>query len=266
MATYIIGDVQGCYQPLQTLLTKIAFDPQQDRLAFVGDLISRGPDSLSVMRFVMNLAQPPLVVLGNHDLHFLAVHAGIKTAKASQQLDQLLNANDVDNMVVWLRHQPLLCHLPEFNCVMVHAGIHPEWDLPLAKTLAKEVEQHLQSDDYQSLLANMYDDQPACWDAQLRSWSRWRFVINVLTRMRFCNQQGCLDLITKSPPGDQGQALTPWFDYPRSQALTQKIIFGHWAALMGKTNSEQFIGLDTGCVWGHQLTAYRCEDGRRFSV
>ncbi len=263
MATYAIGDVQGCYNELQELLQLIHFDSVTDRLWFAGDLVNRGPQSLEVLRFVKNLKNS-VVVLGNHDLHLLAIANGHPFK--DHFLHDVLNAPDRDVLVNWLRQRPLLHYSPRKGYAMIHAGLPPQWTLHQAKRYAQEVEQALRGDKYVSFLEHLYGNKPLQWNRNLRGWSRLRFITNALTRIRFCNEEGVLDLTTRGEIGSQPKDYLPWYQIPNRASQKVKIIFGHWAALAGKAEGVNVYALDTGCVWGGSLTAMRLEDGQRFSV
>lgn len=266
MSTYAIGDVQGCFEELQLLLKKIQFKPQQDQLWFVGDLVNRGPDSLAVLRYLIDIQDSIKVVLGNHDLHLLALAAGIEAIKRQDTLEQVLAANDVNELLNWLRAQPLIHYDSHFDIVMTHAGIYPYWSLAQTQVYAAEVTQQLQQPDYVQFLAAMYGNEPIIWNEKLTGNDRWRFIINALTRMRFCSLRGELDLKTKEGLAQQPKGYLPWFKIPQRTANQHTIVFGHWAALNGVTHESKVLALDTGCAWGNELTALRLEDRKRFSV
>lgn len=265
MAIYAIGDVQGCYDELEKLLALISFSPSSDQLWFVGDLVNRGPDSLKVLRFVKELKNSAITVLGNHDLHLLAVAYGVRTLRAEDTLQEVLAAPDAEELLFWLRHQPLLYRDQTTSAVLVHAGLPMQWDVTKALACAKEVELILQSDAYIELLQNMYGQEPNCWNDELTGWPRYRFIINALTRIRFCDLNGCLDLVEVGPPGSQPPQLVPWYKLP-ADWNDSLILFGHWAALHGVTHQENIIALDTGCAWGHQLSALRLDDRQWFQI
>lgn len=267
MSTYAIGDVQGCFQPLCTLLKKIAFNPKQDYLWFTGDLINRGPQSLETLRFIYNLRERITTVLGNHDLTLLAVAYGMVPYNSHHHtFKDILEAPDRDILIDWLRHQPLLHHDATLGYTMTHAGLYPAWDLTLALTLAKEAETALQGPHFKEYLANMYGNQPTHWKSDLTGFDRFRFIINSFTRMRFCDSTGGLELTLKESVHDAPSGYCPWFLDPNRVNTDLKIIFGHWAALMGKSNTQNIFALDTGCVWGHALTALKLEDEALFEV
>lgn len=264
MSTYAIGDVQGCYQPLMQLLEKIQFDKQKDTLWFTGDLVNRGPQSLEVLRFVSQLGDKHQTVLGNHDLHLLAVADGSKTQHHTDTLSEILAAPDINELLDWLRFRPLLVQQDSY--VMTHAGIAPAWTIEKARLLAQEVEFVLRKGDAHELYHHMYGNQPDDWDDALTGMDRLRCIINFFTRMRFCYRDGRLNLSYKGTIADMPPELVPWFDVePRANADTN-IIFGHWAALGGEVDRANLFALDTGCVWGNKLTAMRLEDGMRFNI
>lgn len=262
MATYAIGDVQGCLQPLQALLTKIQFDKTKDQLWFVGDLINRGPQSLAALRFIKSL--DAVVVLGNHDLHLLAVAYGVEPAKKADTLDEILAAPDKIELIEWLRHQAML-HTNNIY-FMSHAGLAPAWTVDKARYLAAEVENLLRGPEVKFYLQHMYGNTPSLWRDDLVDVERFRCIVNYLTRMRLCKLDGSLDLDYKGSLADKPKKLVPWYDVPNRKNLEAKIIFGHWAALDGKADAANVFAIDTGCVWGRCLTAFRLEDEKKFSV
>ena len=266
MTTYAIGDVQGCFAELQALLAHLQFNSDTDTLWFTGDLVNRGPQSLEVLRFVKNLGAKHKVVLGNHDLHLIAVAYGVRKTHASDTLDAILAAPDCDELIHWLRHLPLLYHDKQTQFVLAHAGLAPSWTLKQARELAKEAEKVLRSDTPEFFLEHMYGNEPNRWDDALAGIERLRCIVNYFTRMRFCYADGRLDLSYKGEIGGKPADLIPWFDVPNRKNANEKIIFGHWAALNGKTDTPWLYPLDTGCVWGNCLTAMRVEDEQRFSV
>ncbi|AHG21141.1 diadenosine tetraphosphatase [Chania multitudinisentens RB-25] len=265
MSTYLIGDVHGCFDELQALLAQVSFDPQQDQLWLTGDLVARGPASLEVLRYVRSLGSAVRMVLGNHDLHLLAVYAGISRNKPKDQLTPLLEAPDSDELINWLRRQPVLQVDDERKLIMGHAGITPQWDIDTAQICAREVEAMLSSDSYPLFLDTMYGDMPNNWAPELSGLARLRFSTNALTRMRYCFPNGQLDMISKDAPGSAPAPLKPWFELPRLVSPEYTIIFGHWASLEGKGTPEGIIGLDTGCCWGGKLTLLRWEDKQYFT-
>lgn len=270
MPTYAIGDVQGCFVELKMLLEKIKFDSQQDQLWFAGDLVNRGPKSLEVLRFIKNLGDKCIIVLGNHDLHLLAVVQGAQKFNDEDTFVDVLDADDKDELLTWLRQQKL-CHYDEkLNFVMTHAGISPQWDLAKTQQCARELEQILQSDKCFEFLKNMYGNYPDFWDDDLMSWDRYRYIANAFTRMRYCDKEGHLNLIEKGPLESAPAHLKSWYELLKPENKKFKIVFGHWAALMGKPHetdvAPNIFGLDTGCCWGRQLTALRLEDLKLFSI
>jgi bis(5'-nucleosyl)-tetraphosphatase (symmetrical) len=267
MAHYAIGDIQGCFEPLQRLLALIRFNPEQDQLWLVGDLVNRGSQSLEVLRFLKTLPPSALqVVLGNHDMHFLAVAHGLISPGKHDTFQDVLQAPDRNVLCDWLRQQPLLHYDKKLNYLMTHAGILPAWTLAEAVQYAGEVESALRGPDYLEAISNLYGDMPAHWNENLTGWDRLRFINNSFTRMRFCMPDGGLDLAFKGKPGEQAKGHIPWFHiHPRNTAPIQ-LIFGHWATLGGETHEPGIHALDTGCAWGNTLTAMRLEDQQRFAV
>ncbi|WP_160623517.1 bis(5'-nucleosyl)-tetraphosphatase (symmetrical) ApaH [Mixta intestinalis] len=264
MSTYLIGDIHGCYDEMQSLLQQVAFDAEKDTLWLTGDLVARGPGSLDVLRYVRSLGNAVRIVLGNHDLHLLAVYAGISRNKPKDRITPLLEAPDADELINWLRRQPLLQVDEEKKLVMAHAGITPQWDIETAKVCAREVESVLSSDSYPLFLNAMYGDMPNNWTPELTGLARLRFSTNALTRMRYCFPNGQLDMICKDAPGSAPPPLKPWFDIAGPVARDYTIVFGHWASLEGKGTPEGIIALDTGCCWGGTLTMLRWEDRQLF--
>lgn len=265
MSTYAIGDIQGCMKPLQCLLKEVQFNPDKDRLWIAGDLINRGPDSLEVMRYLYSIRDSVSLVLGNHDLHFLALAFGHRKPGKSDTLTALLEADDCPQLIEWLRNSKLVHHDPDKKFTMVHAGIPPQWDLAKALVLAQEVEQVLQSENFERYLANMYGNEPKIWSDELNGDARWRLITNYFTRMRFCTAEGELELQTKAEAAEAPPGFLPWFSHTHRKTRDNKIIFGHWAALQGQANTPNVYALDTGCVWGGSLTAMRLEDEKIFS-
>ncbi|MCD6038974.1 MAG: apaH [Gammaproteobacteria bacterium] len=264
---YAIGDVQGCFNVLEKLLEHIQFDLNEDRLWFVGDLVNRGPQSLSTLRFIKNLGDRHPVVLGNHDLHLLALSHQAHPGWKEDTLEAILTAPDRDELMAWLSQRPLLYHDPLSGFTMVHAGLAPEWDLLTAKRLAKEVEAVISGDTAAEFFYHMYGNQPARWNEQLQGWDRLRCITNYLTRLRFCHLDGRMELNSKGTLDSYSpELLIPWFKVKPRANENVKILFGHWAALGGVTDVPNTYALDTGCVWGYKLTAMRLEDGKRFSV
>lgn len=266
MSTYLVGDIHGCLDELQALLQQVEFNPEHDTLWLTGDLVSRGPQSLEVLRFVSGLGDAVRMVLGNHDLHLLAIFAGITPNKPKDKLTPLLEAEDADTLINWLRRQPVLQVDEEQKIIMGHAGITPQWDVETAKMCAREVEAILSSDSYPLFLNAMYGDMPNNWSEELTGLARLRFSTNALTRMRYCFPNGQLDMICKDAPEDAPRPLKPWFALP-SLVMDEgySIIFGHWASLEGKGTPEGVYGLDTGCCWGGEMTLLRWEDKAYFT-
>jgi bis(5'-nucleosyl)-tetraphosphatase (symmetrical) len=269
MAIYAIGDIQGCFDELRALLVQIAFDPQRDCLWICGDLVNRGPRSLEVLRFVRNLGDRAVVVLGNHDLHLLAVAAGKQTLHPKDTLQEVLSAPDCGLNLAWLRTRPLLHHDQALGFTMIHAGLPPAWDLATAQACAREVEAVLAGPDYPAFFQEMYGDRPDRWSPHLEGYARLRFITNCLTRLRYCDTKGRLALKEKGPPGTQSPGFLPWFEVPGRRSLGERILFGHWATLRINGDPDHSYGvyhLDTGCAWGGRMTALRLEDERYFSV
>lgn len=250
---YAIGDIQGCYREFMVLLEKIQFDESSDRLWLVGDLVNRGPDSLSVLRFLSQLAIQPLITLGNHDLHFLAMYYKLITPREDDTLAHLINAKDSESLVHWLKQQPLCVFDPVLNVFMSHAGIPPYWTVAEALSYSKEVTSVLNSSDYLDYLKHMYGNEPSLWQDSLTGFERLRLITNYFTRMRYLKKDGALCLKEKAV--SDNPELTPWFDFERKEALNVDIIFGHWAALEGNVKKPGIFALDTGCIWGGKLTA-----------
>lgn len=267
MATYAIGDLQGCYSALLKLLATIKFNPQTDHLWFAGDLVSRGTESLATLRLVKQLCEQQVAttVLGNHDISLIASFYGIR--KPHKSLQSLVAAPDYAELVQWLRRQPLLHYDPTKQTVLVHAGIAPQWDLPAAIRCAVEVEGELKQRDPTAWLAQIYGDLPDVWNDPFASdLDRQRFSMNVLTRMRYCHSDGRLDFHEKNHPSQvTDPSLKPWFDYAERQALGTRVIFGHWSTL-GYYVSPEVVALDTGCVWNGKLTAFCLETEQHVSV
>jgi len=268
VATYAIGDLQGCFDELQDLLELIRFDPARDRLWFTGDLVNRGPQSLACLRFVRELGDAAVSVLGNHELHLLAISNGqTQYLHDGDTLDDILTAADGAELLHWLRRLPLIHRDEQSGFTMLHAGLPPQWRLEQAMEYAAEVEQALRGPDYRDYFANMYGNEPDCWSPALTGWERLRFITNCLTRIRYCSGAGVLDLQEKGVCGAPG--MLPWFEIPDRKTLSQKLIFGHWAALRDQPRDYgryNVYPLDTGCVWGGELLALRLHDGEYFRV
>ena len=269
MASYAIGDVQGCHDQLLALLDHIKFDPARDRLRFAGDLVNRGPRSTDVLRFVRSLGGSAESVLGNHDLHLLAACHGLRKPSRGDTLREVLDAPDRDELLEWLRTRPVLDEDPATGNVLVHAGVAPGWDLPTARACARELETVLRGDALVDFLGKMYGDEPRQWRDGLKGYERLRFITNAFTRMRYCDRRGRLDFSEKRPPGKQARGLTPWFAVRKRKTRGLRIVFGHWATLQVAQPLDPAHGVihvDTGCVWGGTLTALREDDGEMFSV
>lgn len=266
MSTYAIGDIQGCFEPFMRLLQKIKFDPQQDSLWLSGDLVNRGPQSLETLRFIKALGSRAHCVLGNHDLTLLAVAYGVFSLDPVQHtFGDILAAPDKITLLDWLRQLPLMHYDPTLGYAMVHAGIYPHWDLPLALSLAKEVELVLQGPLALDFFSHMFGNQPDHWDPKLQGFDRLRFITNAFTRLRFCTPEGQVEFNSKESTHLAPAQYLPWFAIPHRASPDLKIIFGHWAALEGHCSAPGVFALDTGCVWGHCLTAMRLEDGQKFT-
>jgi len=257
MTIYAVGDIQGCHTELVQLLEKISFDPASDRLWLVGDLVNRGPGSLEVLRLVKSLGDSAITVLGNHDLHLLAVAAGEGKLHRGDTLDEILAAPDRDELMDWLRHQRLL-HV-EGDFLLVHAGLLPAWTVQQAASLAREVEAALQGDDYADYFAHMYGNKPDAWDDGLTGYKRLRVITNALTRMRICTPDGEMEFKFKAEQYNIPAGYMPWFDVPHRASSQSTVIFGHWSAL-GLMLKDNAVALDSGCLWGGPLTAFRLED------
>lgn len=263
--TFVVGDLQGCLAPLLDLLEQVKFDETRDQLWCAGDLVNRGPDSLGTLEFLYSIRKSIKVVLGNHDLHLLAVAYGQKSVKKGSDLLTISESENADKLLKWLRKQPLLHWDKKRKIAMCHAGIPPMWSLKKAKKLSKEVEAVLQSRRHKDLYAAMYSDDPEAWSDKLRGFDRLRVIINYFTRMRFLGPNGELDLNTKSGLDDDSKKLKPWFSYP-NKLKNNHVFFGHWAALNGLFDQPHVTGLDTGCVWGGPLTMQHIESGKRYQA
>jgi len=259
MATYAVGDVQGCYDELQALLAKVAFHPARDVLWFVGDLVNRGPKSLEVLRFVRSLGERAVTVLGNHDFHLIAQFEGVERAREGDTLESVLAAPDAKVLVDWLRQRPMM-HLGR-DFALVHAGLLPQWSVAKALELAREVERALAAPTYREFLGCLYGNQPDRWDDGLAGWDRLRVIVNAMARLRFCTMEGRMEFRAKGthpPPGYEA-----WFDLRAGD--THTVIFGHWSAL-GLKLGPRLAALDSGCVWGGSLSALRLEDRALYQI
>jgi bis(5'-nucleosyl)-tetraphosphatase (symmetrical) len=264
MATYAIGDLQGCHAELQDLLALTGFNSQRDRLWLVGDLVNRGPASLEVLRFVKGLGDRATVVLGNHDLHLVLRAEGLGRESKDDTLAPILAAPDCDELMAWLRSLPLF-HV-EGEYAMVHAGLLPQWSVAQALALSVEVSAALsKKKKYTDFLENMWGSKPDRWQDDLEGWDRLRVIVNAMTRMRFCSADGVMEFHAKGKPENAPSGYMPWFAVPQRASLTHTLVCGHWSAL-GLRMEEKLLALDTGCLWGGQLTAVRLEDRRVFQV
>ncbi len=260
MAVYAIGDVQGCLNELKRLLKKLDFDASTDQVWLAGDLVNRGPLSADTLRFVRALPEDSVrVVLGNHDMHLLARAAGVSDYQHRMDtIEDVLEADDHDELIDWLRFQPLFHHDQQLNFSMVHAGLPPEWTITEASERAREVEAILQSEDWRDFLAVMYGNEPDKWSPSLSGYDRLRFILNCLTRLRYCKPDGRLALKFKGSPDDKSADEMPWFEVPDRQSRGEKIVFGHWSQL-GTGQYGDVLSLDSGAVWGEKLTAVRLD-------
>ena len=263
MATYAIGDVQGCFAPLQALLGEIGFSKARDRLWFVGDLVNRGPQSLETLRFVKALGDSAVTVLGNHDLHLVIVAAGFGRVHGGDTLQDILAAADREELLAWLRALPMLHAEDEY--LMVHAGLLPQWDTAQAADLAREVEAALRGPRHRELAGQMYGNHPDRWRDDLGGYDRLRVVINAMTRLRICTPDGRMELSYTAGPADIPAGYLPWFAAPGRRSAASAVIFGHWSAL-GLRVEPKVLALDSGCLWGRSLSAVRLEDRKVFQV
>ncbi len=264
MAHYFVGDIQGCFDELKLLLAKVDFNPAKDELWAVGDLVARGHGSLQTLRYLKSLEGSAKVTLGNHDLHLLALHGKLKRANPKDNLAELLAADDVSNLIDWLRQQPLVQTLPSHNIIMTHAGVPPQWNLTTLQTEALAVSNALKENDYlNSLIAKMYTEAPDLWDSKSKGLPRLRYCINALTRMRYLHPDGSLDFGCKKPIKDKNSGLTPWFEFDSELKDNHTLVFGHWAALMGVTQQDNVLALDTGCCWGEYMTLWHAETNEK---
>ncbi len=262
MATYAIGDVQGCFDELKMLLAQINFNSDRDQLWFCGDLVNRGPKSLDTLRFIKSLEGNAISVLGNHDLHLLATAFSHKKPGKKDTFNELLQAKDSLELLNWLRQQAILHHDNKTNITLLHAGIHPHWSINKALKLAAEVEKILRSKQHINFYKHMYGDKPSRWSNKLSGWSRYRYITNTLTRLRYCDKYGKAALNAKGPPGSQAKNLVPWYEVPGRVSQHDTIIFGHWSTLphAGLTSINNAYAIDSGCLWGGVLTAMRIDE------
>ena len=260
MAVYAIGDVQGCYPELQRLLEKLRFDPAVDRLWFCGDLVNRGGESLATLRLIRSLGEAVTITLGNHDLSLLAIAQRRPEAqsKVNPELREVLFAEDAPELIAWLRQQKLLHHDEALGWTMVHAGLAPSWTLRQAQKIAQEVERELSGPQHGRILKNLFGNRPAGWINRLQGVERWRAAINTMTRMRYCDVNGRIDFEGKGIPGTQKPGMYPWYEVPGVRRRESRIVCGHWSAL-GRFAGLGIYAIDTGCVWGGQLTALRLD-------
>ena len=258
MAVYAVGDIQGCAVALEELLDDLGFDPANDQLWLTGDLVNRGPHSLETLRLVKGLGDAAITVLGNHDLHLLAVAEGIKSIRPGDTMKKILKAPDRDELIHWLRHLPMVHVDSGLRVLMIHAGVYPGWSRKQLTRRANEVETVLRSEDYKGFLSAMYSRQPKRWNKSLAGYDRLRFITNAMTRMRFVDLKKRLDFEHKGPPGSQPKSLVPWYQHQETKCKNWRIVCGHWSAL-GYMRSGRIIALDSGCVWGGALTAVRLD-------
>ena len=263
MATYAIGDVQGSFEELQALLGAFGFDRAKDRLWFVGDLVNRGPDSLATLRFVRDLGDGVVAVLGNHDLHLLALAQGSVKAGEDDTLGDVIAAPDRDSLLDWLRHRPMMHVAADY--ALVHAGLLPQWDVAKAKALAGEVERELRGPGHREFLAQLYGSRPDRWNDDLRGMDRLRVIVNAMTRLRFCTPEGVMEFETKGETAKAPAGYLPWFEVPGRKSVDHTLVCGHWSAL-GLRMAPKLLALDSGCVWGGELSAVRLEDRRLYQV
>jgi bis(5'-nucleosyl)-tetraphosphatase (symmetrical) len=261
--TYVIGDVQGCLHAFLELIAAIDYDPRRDRLWFTGDLVNRGEDSIGMLRWCMAHDEGIVAILGNHDLHLLAVAEGFVPPHKKDTLTEILEAPDRDEVLEWLRRRPMLHR--EGDWLMVHAGLMPAWTPQQAQSLARELEDVLRGKGYRDFLRGMYGNEPRHWSEALSGQDRLRLIANAMTRMRFLHPDGGLEFLHKCAPAEAPPGLIPWFDMPGRLSRDVRVVFGHWSTL-GLYVRDDVVALDTGCLWGGRLTALRIEDGRLFQV
>ena len=262
MAIYAIGDVQGCYDELMSLLKKIDFNADVDRLWFAGDLVNRGPKSLEVLRFVKSLGERAVTVLGNHDLHLLALTQGNSSHYKHSTLDAILAAPDRHELIDWLRHRPVMYHHEKRGYSLIHAGLPPQWDLTTAHARAQELEETLRGPGFHRFCQEMYGNQPDLWRDELEGMERLRFITNAFTRLRYCTPDGRLSMRDKGAPGSQSNGALPWYEVPGRATRNDRILFGHWSTL-GFRQAGNVWCLDSGCLWGGSLTALRLRKMRK---
>lgn len=267
MATYFIGDIQGCFDELQAILSKVDFTPSKDELWIVGDMVARGDKSLETLRYIKSLAGAAKPVLGNHDLHLLALHGKLKRPNPNDKLDALLAASDINTLIDWLRIQPLVRQHSAHKLLMTHAGVPPQWDVETVIQEASSVHEALRRPDYLTeLIAKMYTNDVDTWSLSMPPLKRKIYCINALTRMRYLHHDGRLDFGCKQPPDSDGHSgLIPWFEQTSLAAQTHTLVFGHWASLMGKVAHPALKALDTGCCWGQYLTLWHLESNQKIT-
>ena len=263
MATYAVGDIQGCFDSFRRLLDLVRFDPARDRLWLVGDLVNRGPHSLETLRFVKGLGEAAITVLGNHDLHLVMLAEGHSKKRDDDTLDAILAAPDRAELLDWLRQRPMM-HV-ENGHALVHAGLLPQWTVARARKLAGEVEAALRAENYREFLANMWGSEPPCWRKDLSGWPRLRVIVNAMTRMRFCSAEGVMEFKAKGEATDPPKGYLPWFAVPGRRSADHVLVTGHWSAL-GLKIEPNLLALDSGCLWGRHLTAVSLPERKVFQV
>ena len=261
MAIYAVGDLQGCLVPFEELLDTLNFKENKDQIWLTGDLVNRGPESLETLRLVKKLGDSAITVLGNHDLHLLALDAGVRKSRQDDTLLPILEAADREELINWLRHRPLLHYDRSLKTLMTHAGVYPRWSFKQLVERVGEVEEILRGKHHQIFLKKMYGNAPSHWREDLKKWQRARFITNALTRMRFCHKDGALDMDEKGSPDKRQEEIIPWFEFPKRKCQKWRIVFGHWSAV-GFQNMGNVISLDSGCVWGGKLTAVRLDSNK----
>lgn len=267
MSTYFTSDIHGCYKEFRLLLKKSSFNPKKDYLWIAGDLVSRGRDSLKVLRYLysLSLKRRVEIVLGNHDLNLIAVYSGIKKNKEENFFDELLSSSDIDKLINWLRCQNILKVDKNRKIIMSHAGISPQWDINIAEKYALKIKEFLSHDSYSLFLESMYSNKVMFWDVNLHQLDRLRYSINAFTRMRYCYPNGKLNLFYKQSPNVVKYPLQPWFFIQNNIPKDYSVFFGHWSSLKGTYVPKPFIALDSGCCWGEKITMFRWEDKKIFS-
>jgi bis(5'-nucleosyl)-tetraphosphatase (symmetrical) len=264
VANYFVGDIQGCYDELRLLLSKVSFDKNTDHLWVAGDMVARGKQSLETVEYLMSLGSSAHIVLGNHDLHLLATYEGLKKAKPNDYLDEILNSPNVESIMNWLAKQPLLQKLPNEEVYMSHAGLSPQWSIHDAVAQANLAQKKLASNERKKWLSSMYGELPDKWTDAITEEEKFRYTINSLTRMRYCRLDGSLEFDCKLSPDEAPDTLKPWFNLSQNLSNTHWV-FGHWASLMGNTTNKNVFALDTGCVWGQYLTLLKWDDKTFFT-